>query len=159
MREFKPWIGFAFRLIVGGVLVAAGYLKASNPSQAKMAVRAYDVLPISLANNFGMILPWLEVGVGLLLIVGIAIRYSALFSGILMLLFIAAISQAWMRGLSIDCGCFGGGGSVAPQNTQYLPEIARDTCLALISGYLFRYPSTRFALEKVSEADRKQKVG
>jgi hypothetical protein len=65
-----------------------------------------------------------------------------------MLIFVIAISQAWARGLSIDCGCFGGGGKVAPGETKYLSEILRDLGLAALGIYLIRYPKTRFALEK-----------
>ena len=65
-----------------------------------------------------------------------------------MLLFIVAISQAWIRGLSIDCGCFGGGGQVAPGKTRYLEEILRDLGLALTALYLIRYPLGRFSIEK-----------
>ena len=151
MIRTRPWLGLAARLVLGGVLVMAGYLKAFNPSQAKMAVRAYQVLPIPVANFFGVALPWLEIGAGLLILIGVSVRYAAIFAGALMLLFIIAISQAWARGLSIDCGCFGGGGQVNPKDTQYLPEIARDFGLALISLYIFRYPTSRFSLEKTIE--------
>lgn len=148
MKNSLPWIGLLFRLLLGGVLFFAGYLKAFNPSKAMMAVRAYEILPIPVANVFGVALPWIEMGVGLLLIIGMAVRYSAIFGGVLMLLFIGVIAQAWARGLSIDCGCFGGGGQVEPGQTKYLSEILRDTGLFAISLYLFRYHTTRFALEK-----------
>jgi len=111
------------------------------------------VLPISVANFFGIALPWFEVGLGVLLILGIAVRLSAALGGALMVLFIAAISQAWARGLSIDCGCFGGGGTVAPGQTKYLSEILRDTGLALLALYLIRYPLTRFAVEKLTKPE------
>ena len=93
-------------------------------------------------------MPWLEIGAGILLIIGAAIRYAAIFGSALMVLFIIAIAQAWARGLSIDCGCFGGGGTVDPSQTRYLQEILRDTGLALCGLYLLRYPLTKFALEK-----------
>jgi uncharacterized membrane protein YphA (DoxX/SURF4 family) len=95
-----------------------------------------------------VILPWLEIGAGILIILGVAIRYASIFGGVLMLLFIVAISQAWARGLTIDCGCFGGGGQVAASETKYLPEIIRDAGLALLALFLIRYPSTKFSLEK-----------
>jgi len=66
------------------------------------------------------------------------------------LMFITGISQAWARGLSIDCGCFGGGGQVAPGTASYLPEILRDAALALLAIYLFRYPQSKFALDRQS---------
>jgi len=147
--KYGKWFGLLSRLILGGVLFAAGWLKIFTPAKSQMAVRAYEVLPISLANFLGIFLPWFEVGLGVLLILGIAVRLSALFGGALMVVFIAAISQAWARGLSIDCGCFGGGGTVDPSETKYLSEILRDIGLALLALYLVRYPLTRFALEKL----------
>ena len=148
MKKYLPWVGLLARLVLGGVLLVAGYLKAFTPDKSQMAVRAYEVLPIPLANLLGIILPWLEIGAGLLLILGIALRYSAIFGTALMLIFVVAIGQAWARGLSIDCGCFGGGGTVAPGETKYLSEILRDLGLAALGIYLIRYPKTRFALEK-----------
>ena len=148
MKKVQPWIGLFARLILGGVLLVAGYLKAFSPDKSMMAVRAYELLPIWLANVLGIILPWLEIGAGLLLIIGVAIRYAAIFGSALMALFIIAIAQAWARGLSIDCGCFGGGGTIDPGKTKYLEEILRDTGLALLGLYLLRYPLTKFALEK-----------
>ena len=148
MKKAQPWVGLFARLILGGVLLVAGYLKAFSPDKSMMAVRAYELLPIWLANVLGIILPWLEIGAGLLLIIGVAIRYAALFGSALMVLFIVAIAQAWARGLSIDCGCFGGGGTIDPSQTKYLEEILRDTGLALLGLYLLRYPLTKFALEK-----------
>jgi uncharacterized membrane protein YphA (DoxX/SURF4 family) len=151
--KYGKWFGLLSRLTLGGVLFAAGWLKVFTPAKSQMAVRAYEVLPISVANFFGIALPWFEVGLGILLILGIAVRLSALLGGALMVLFIAAIAQAWARGLSIDCGCFGGGGTVDPGETKYLSEILRDTGLALLALYLVRYPLTRFAVEKLTKTE------
>jgi len=153
LNKYGKWFGLIARLTLGGVLLAAGWLKVFTPAKSQMAVRAYEVLPISIANFFGIALPWFEVGLGVLLILGIAVRLSAALGGALMVLFIAAISQAWARGLSIDCGCFGGGGTVAPGQTKYLSEILRDTGLALLALYLIRYPLTRFAVEKLTKPE------
>ncbi len=148
MKKYLPWLGLLARLVLGGVLLLAGYLKAFTPDKSQMAVRAYEILPIPVANFLGIILPWLEIGAGLLLIVGLGIRYVSFFGTVLMLIFVIAISQAWARGLSIDCGCFGGGGKVAPGETKYVSEILRDLGLAALGIYLIRYPKTRFALDK-----------
>ena len=152
MKKFQPWFGLAARLIVGGVIFAAGYLKVGHIEKSQMAVRAYEILPISVANFFGTILPFAEVAIGLLLILGAATRINALLSGGLMLLFIIAITQAGLRGLSIDCGCFGGGGQVEPGQTKYLQEIARDTAIFALALYLYRYPSSKFSLDKEPQA-------
>ena len=144
----QPWIGFVSRLILGGVLFAAGYLKAIAPDKSQMAVRSYEMLPNSIANLLGLILPFLEIAIGVLLILGALTKVMAALGGLTMVIFIIAISQAWARGLNIDCGCFGGGGTVAPGQTKYLQEILRDTGLALLAGYLIRYPVTKFSVDK-----------
>ncbi|NBR94110.1 MAG: DoxX family membrane protein [Actinobacteria bacterium] len=151
MNETKenllPWIGVVARLALGGVLLVAGAIKIPYPYKAAAAMRAYELLPNSFASFFGYILPWFEVGLGLLLILGVATRLSALLCGLLMLLFIGAISSAWARGLTIDCGCFGGGGQVAAGETRYLQEIIRDIALAVTALYLYFQPHSRFALD------------
>ena len=141
------WLGLLARLALGGVLVVAGALKIPTPYKAAAAMRAYELLPNSLASVFGYILPWFEVGLGLLLILGVATRLSGLIGALLMLLFIGAISSAWARGLSTDCGCFGGGGEIDPKETKYLEEIVRDIALALSGFYLYFRPHSRFALD------------
>lgn len=113
-----------------------------------MAVRSYELLPISIANFLGMFLPFFEIAVGLLLILGAATRIVAALGGFTMFIFIIAISQAWARGLNIDCGCFGGGGSVAPGETRYLQEILRDAGLVALALFLLRYPATKFSVDK-----------
>jgi uncharacterized membrane protein YphA (DoxX/SURF4 family) len=145
---FQPWIGLVARLILGGVLFLAGYLKVDEPDKSQMAVRAYEMLPISLANLLGLVLPFVEVAIGALLILGSLTRFMAALGGFTMVIFIIAIAQAWARGLNIDCGCFGGGGAVAPGETKYLQEILRDLGLVFLALYLIRYPSTKFSLDK-----------
>ena len=148
MKKYQPWFALVARLVLGGVLLAAGLLKYKHLDKSQMAVRAYEILPISIANFLGIVLPFVEIGIGILLILGAAIRISAICGGLLMIIFIIGISQAWARGLSIDCGCFGGGGQVEPGATNYLPEILRDLGLALLGIFLFRFPQSKFALDK-----------
>jgi len=144
----QPWLTLFARLILGGVLLAAGALKIGNLQKSAMAVRAYELLPVSLANFLGYTLPWVEIGVGLLLITGALVRISGLIGAVTMLAFIIAIGQAWARGLSIDCGCFGGGGAIDPEDTKYLSEIIRDIGLLMLGIYLYFYPKGRFSLDK-----------
>jgi uncharacterized membrane protein YphA (DoxX/SURF4 family) len=155
MKKYQPWIGLVFRLVLGGVLLVAGLLKYQHLDKSQMAVRAYELLPIALANFLGIVLPFLEIAVGILLIIGAAVRVSAVISGLLMFAFSIGIAQAWARGLSIDCGCFGGGGQVAPGTANYLPELVRDAGLALMAFYLFRFPQSKFGLDRhTSDGDQ-----
>lgn len=144
----QPWLGLIARLVLGGVLFAAGYLKVGTLDKSQMAVRAYELLPISIANFLGVFLPFFEIAIGLLLILGAGTRIAAALGGLTMVVFIIAIAQAWARGLNIDCGCFGGGGAVEPGQTRYLQEILRDAGLAALALFLVRYPLTKFAVDK-----------
>ena len=145
---YQPWITLLARLILGGVLLVAGALKVGNLQKSAMAVRAYELLPTAIANFLGYVLPWLEIGLGLLLILGVAVSISGLFGAIIMFAFIIAIAQAWARGLSIDCGCFGGGGEIDPEDTKYLSTILRDIGFLLLGVYLYYFPKGKFGLDK-----------
>ncbi len=146
--KLQPWLGLIARLTLGVVLFLAGYLKVDELEISQMAVRAYEMLPISVANFLGIVIPFFELAIGLLLILGAATRLMAALGGALMVVFIIAIAQAWARGLSIDCGCFGGGGTIDPSETRYLQEIIRDAGLALLGFYLVRYPLSKFSIDK-----------
>ena len=147
-RVAQPWLTLLARLILGAVLLVAGALKVPNLPKSAMAVRAYEMLPIPIANFLGYTLPWIEIGLGLLLIVGVTVKISGALGALTMLAFIIAMSQAWARGLSIDCGCFGGGGTIDPEDTKYLSEIIRDIGLMALGIFLYLYPKGRFAIEK-----------
>jgi uncharacterized membrane protein YphA (DoxX/SURF4 family) len=146
--KLQPWIGLVCRLTLGGVLFVAGFLKVDKLEVSQMAVRSYELLPIPIANFLGQTLPFFEVVIGLLLILGAATRVVAALGGFTMFIFIIAIGQAWARGLNIDCGCFGGGGTVAPGETRYLQEILRDAGLVAMALFLLRYPVSKFSVDK-----------
>jgi hypothetical protein len=63
--------------------------------------------------------------------------------------FVVGIASAWARGLSIDCGCFGHGGTIAASQTQYPQEIARDLGLLACAGWLAVRPHTAYGLDRV----------
>ena len=147
-KLIQPWLTLLARLILGGVLLAAGGLKIGNLQKSAMSVRAYELLPTDLANLFGYVLPWIEIGMGLLLIVGAVVSIMGLLGALIMLAFVVAIAQAWARGLSIDCGCFGGGGEIDPGETKYLSTILRDLGFFLLGVYLYYFPKGRFGLDK-----------
>lgn len=147
-KTYQPWLTILARLILGGVLLAAGALKVGNLQKSAMAVRAYEMLPVELANFLGYALPWIEIGIGLLLIVGASVKVCGLLGAFTMLAFIIAIAQAWARGLSIDCGCFGGGGTIAPEDTKYLSEIIRDIGLLALGVFLYYFPKGKLSLDR-----------
>lgn len=143
----KEWIGLIARLVTGGVWIVAGALKLGEPGESVAAVKAYELLPPSVAESVGYLLPPLEVALGLCLVLGLLTRLSGALSALLFVAFIIGIASAWARGLEIDCGCFGGGGAAPDAASDYPVEIARDVGLLLLSGWLIIFSRTRFALD------------
>lgn len=144
--SLQMWLSFGARLVLGGVMLAAGGLKISDPNQAISAVTAYQILPSDLATLVGYGLPFFEIMLGLLLVLGLAVRATAATTGVLLVAFIAGVISAWARGLSIDCGCFGGGGQT--DDPKYLEEILRDIGFLALAGWLVVYPASRLALDR-----------
>lgn len=148
------WAVLAARLLLGGVLISAGVLKLPDPAESVRAVRAFQALPEVVVPTVGYGLPVLEVVVGAMLVLGIAVRLSAVVGAVLMVAFTAGIASAWARGLTIDCGCFGGGGEVAAGETEYGTEILRDGGLLLVAALLVRWPDGRLSLTRHAAAPR-----
>ncbi len=143
----KQWLGLVARLVTGGGWLVAGALKLPEPAESVRAVRAYDLLPESIVPTVGHLLPVLEVVVGLCLVLGVLTRAIGVVSALLFLAFVVGIASAWARGLEIECGCFGGGGTRAGASSEYPLEIARDAGLLLLSCCLVAFPRTRLALD------------
>ncbi|WP_316520686.1 MauE/DoxX family redox-associated membrane protein [Kitasatospora brasiliensis] len=146
-HAWTEWLGTAARLGLAVVWGWAGLAKVADPAEAAQAVRAYEILPEGLVKPIGYGLPFLELALALLLLIGLGVRLVAGLSALLLLVFIAGISSAWARGISIDCGCFGGGGHVDESQTTYLQEILRDTGFLLLAGWLIWRPRTRLSAD------------
>ena len=146
--RLRDVIGLLARLVLGGVILVAGLLKVGHLETSARSVRAYQLLPYDVAGYLGYGLPILEIAIGVLLVLGLFTRFSAVVGGVLMVVFVAGIASAWARGLSIDCGCFGHGGTIQASQTQYPQEIARDIGLLACAAWLTVRPQTAFSLER-----------
>ena len=135
-------VGTLARLGLAAVWLISGAIKVADPNGTTASVKAYDLFPDGLVSLVAGVLPFLELALGLLLLLGLGTRLVAVLSGIVLLVYIAGIAQSWARGLTIDCGCFGGGGQVAAGQTQYPQEILRDTGFMLLAVWLVVRPRT-----------------
>ncbi len=147
MLGVRAWLGLVARLVTGGVWIVAGLAKLPDPAASVRAVRAYRLLPETIVPTVGHLLPVVEIVVGVALVLGLLTRGAATVSLLLFVAFIIGIASVWARGLSIDCGCFGGGGYEKGASSAYPWEIARDLGLALLSLWLALRPHTRLALD------------
>jgi uncharacterized membrane protein YphA (DoxX/SURF4 family) len=140
-------IGTLARLGLAAVWLISGGIKVSDLNQTYVAVQAYDLLPSDVVTVVAGALPFLELALGVLLVAGLGTRLTAAVSALVLLAFIGAVAQSWARGLTIDCGCFGGGGQVAEGDTRYPQEIARDIGFLLLAAWLLVRPRTLFGLD------------
>ena len=147
-------VGTVARLGLAAVFLVSGVLKAVDPDATYVAVRAYDVLPKAGVALVAGVLPWLEIVLGLLLLAGLATRAVAVASAGLLVVFIVGVTQAWARGLSIDCGCFGGGGAVDPGQTTYGLELLRDAGFLLMAAWLIVRPRSLGVLRLKRQVER-----
>ncbi len=135
-------LGLLLRLGLAAVWFSAGIPKIADLAQNYVAVHAYQLLPQAAVGVVSVVQPFLEVAIGVLILIGIGTRLVSGFSLILMALYIGGIASVWARGLSIDCGCFSAGGAVADGSTHYLQDVARDVGFFLMSLWLVVRPRT-----------------
>ena len=148
MKWLPGRVGVLCRLVVGGVWLVAGALKLPDPAENVRAVRAYQLLPEAVVPLLGHALPIVEILVGGCLILGLITRVAAFISAALLAAFVFGIASAWARGLSIECGCFGGGAGPAENASAAYPwDIARDVGLLLLSAWLVWRPRTPWAVD------------
>ncbi|WP_290663886.1 MauE/DoxX family redox-associated membrane protein, partial [Ignavibacterium sp.] len=100
------------RIIIAMVFIYAGAEKISDPKGFSQSIYNYRILPIETINILAITLPWLELISGILLLFGISVKENAAIIGTLLLVFIIAVALSMIRGLDIDCGCFGKGNMV-----------------------------------------------
>ncbi len=142
------WLGTLARAVLAAVWLAAGTSKIGDLAGSGRAVNAYEIFPVAAGRAIGAALPFVELALGVLLLLGLATRLVAGVSAALLAAFVAGIASVWARGLSIDCGCFGGGGALAAdQRPTYGWEIARDVALLLVAVFLAIWPRTRLSLD------------
>lgn len=126
-----PWASLAARIVVAFVFGWAAIAKIADPAGSVRAVRAYRILPEALVHPVAYALPSFELALAVLLLVGLATRWVGALAALSLAGFIGAVASAGLRGLRIDCGCFGGGGTVV--HTHYLLDIGRDSLLLLLA--------------------------
>jgi len=98
---------FLFCLILGGVFIWAGVVKIDAPLDFAQDIDNYRIFPRSISFFLALILPYIEVLCGLLILSGIMRRAGAFFLSGLLVGFLILIVITLIRGIDVECGCFG----------------------------------------------------
>jgi uncharacterized membrane protein YphA (DoxX/SURF4 family) len=132
----QPLVFHALRLLMGAVFLYASYDKILHPQSFAQAIYNYQILPDGLVNLAALVLPWLELLLGLCLVAGVWLPGATVTSSGLLTLFLAALVFNQIRGLDIHCGCFSTEASAGPAD---LWTVARDLGFLAAALYLTVY--------------------
>lgn len=128
------WIERLCRVGLGGMFVYSAWGKVMDPGLFASVVMKYELLPEVTVGLFSLTLPMLEMLVGIAFIFTKWTREVALLATGMLVMFLGALTIAAIRGLEIDCGCFGissGGG-----RTELVLAIIRDLVLLVPTTWL-----------------------
>jgi len=120
------------RVGLGALLVWAAVAKLRDPHAFAQDIANYRILPASLVAPVAATLPGVEIVVGLALVLAAWRRAAAAAAFWLLVLFALAVGAALVRGINIECGCFGATGRPATWWT-----FARDLGLSAAALFVF----------------------
>lgn len=150
-------ISFISRFGLSFVWIRAGLSKIDPNARMEVTqnIMAYQIFTPQWSDYLSQIIGPLELAGGLILLLGINQRFFSKVQISVLILFIIGLSQAWMRGLSLDCGCFSPGFSQEPQS-HYLITIVRDIVFVLIAMWNIYRPYVKFALFTTEKEHKNQ---
>ena len=134
-RLLSPWLTVRVQFVLAAFFVVAGASKIADPPGFAHEIHNYALVPAGVVNAMALILPWLEVAAGLALFFGIFKRTATRILGLLLLVFIVALSINLARGKPVDCGCFGTSKAHRPDAERLFDmklAIARDAGLLIL---------------------------
>ena len=129
------------RLLIGGILIYASFDKIVNPGEFARAINNYNIVPFGLENSMAIIIPWLELIIGLCLVLGVFIDGASFLVIMLMIIFIVAISYAILSGYNIECGC-----GLNPGELVGIQKIIEDFTYLILAWIIIKRRKRKFEL-------------
>lgn len=99
------------RVILAGVFIYAGYIKVREPWQLfAAAIAGYELVPMWAGEIIAKVFPWVEIAMGVALLIGWRLLpVASILTALVMLFFNVMLWRAYVQGKQIECGCFGPG--------------------------------------------------
>lgn len=146
-----PIAGPISRSLVGLLLLVSGFHKATAPAEEfAVVLEAYRLLPAGIIPTLSYAVPFIELSLGLALVLGFSSRRTSAAAGGLFLLFIAALASTMLRGIPLEnCGCFGGDIHLTPAQA-----IGLDSLLVGLSYLAYRAGEFWMPLESWIESGK-----
>ncbi|NWG12564.1 MAG: DoxX family membrane protein [Acidobacteria bacterium] len=139
---------WASRLILAGTFLYTGYIKLQSPLQFAAILSGYQLFPEPLILPLTDYFPWVEMGLGILLLSGWKIRHVALGACGLLLAFTAILTITYLRGIEANCGCFSFDDRITPLT------IGRDMLILIPALFLTAEPRLRPRLGPTADPAR-----
>jgi putative oxidoreductase len=152
-----PWLTIRVQLALGAIFVIAAIPKIADPPSFAHMIYNYRLVPAALINISALVMPWVELLAGLALILGVWRAAARNLIGILLAVFIIAISINLVRDNAIDCGCF----NVADRGKTHEQrifdmkvDVARDLGMLLMAAQLWWAEKRERDLRSTEASDR-----
>ncbi len=151
------WLSLAARFYLGYIFIYACIHKIAHPAIFALDIATYEILPLPLINITAITLPWLELVVGIFLIIGWKSRPAALLVAAMMAVFTLAIIIALSKGLDMSCGCFA---SQAANKDDPISKmtVLRDVIWLSLALYVAFFDREPIGIEKLRPSSRKTHV-
>jgi putative oxidoreductase len=148
------WLALPARLYLGWVFILASAYKIAHPGSFALDIATYDILPLPLVNPMAIVLPWVEIAVGIMLVVGFRVRGASIAVTGMMIVFIVALLLALAKGLNMSCGCFASQGAVENDPMSYL-TVLRDVAWLLLAAYIVLVDCNAIGVDRLLAARRR----
>jgi uncharacterized membrane protein YphA (DoxX/SURF4 family) len=140
------WLELLTRLVIGTIFVSASIEKAADPASFAVMIENYKILSPAASMFVASTLPWVELVCGVAVILGVAVRGSALVIGLLTVGFTSAVVAGILRGLDISCGCF----TLDPEVGKIgWRKVAENTGIVVLSVFLVYSTAVRVTLDRL----------
>jgi uncharacterized membrane protein YphA (DoxX/SURF4 family) len=140
----KKALAILARLALAAIFIYSAYAKLKDPWYVFAAsIDSYRLVPAGATIWMAKGLPWVELILGILLVIGFKTRWLAIICGLLLLGFWSSMLRAYLLGMDIDCGCFGPGERIS------IKTLLRDSLMVILSAVVWW--SARFSSPKTHE--------
>lgn len=135
------YLSLIARLILAGVFLYAGLVKASSSAQFANALIPFTFLGDQWLGPISRTLPWVEIGAAILILLPWTRRLGAAVLLVLCLLFIAVLGWALANGIIVSCACFGQ--DETPSAAKMAMSLSRDVALMAMAVIVLVWPRRR----------------
>jgi putative oxidoreductase len=129
-------VHWSIRLSLAALFAVTGYEKLLDPSAFAQAIANYQVVPESMVGVIALGLPVLELVAAAALLVPAYAQGAAVLCAGMLVTFAVAMAQSKVRGINLDCGCFG----AALESQVSWSKVTLNSALAMLAGWTALVP-------------------